>query len=55
MVGSNDEAKAQCKEAAQDFESAGFEVDLRIYPGVGHTFPKFTNRELAKALRFVLN
>ncbi len=54
MIGSQDEAKPQCREAAADFEAAGYAVKLRIYPGVGHTFPRFTDRELGKALRFVL-
>ena len=54
MVGSQDEAKLQCREAAKDFEAAGYAVKLRIYPGVGHTFPRWTNRELGKALKFVL-
>ena len=53
MVGSQDEAKPQCRKAAEDFEVAGYTVKLRIYPGVGHTFPRFTNRELGKALKFV--
>ena len=46
--------KPQCRKAAEDFEVAGYTVKLRIYPGVGHTFPRFTNRELGKALKFVL-
>ena len=54
MVGSQDEAKEQCRLAAEDFKDAGYTVDLRIYPGVGHTFPRFTNRELGKALKFIL-
>lgn len=54
MVGSQDEAKPQCREAAKDFEAAGYAIKLRIYPGVGHTFPRWTDRELGKALKFVL-
>lgn len=54
MVGSRDEMKAQCRKAAKAFEAAGYTVDLRVYPGVGHTFPRFTDRELGKALDFVL-
>lgn len=55
MVGSQDKGKKQSRQAAEDFESAGYTVGLRIYPGVGHTFPRFTDRELAKALKFVLD
>lgn len=54
MVGSQDEAKPQCRRAMEDFEAAGYPAKLRVYPGVGHTFPRFTNRELGKALKFVL-
>ena len=54
MVGSQDKAKPHCRKAAEDFEEAGYTVDLRVYPGVGHTFPRFTDRELGKALKFVL-
>jgi len=39
--------------AASDFEAAGYDVDLRVLSGVGHTFPRRTTTELRKALRFV--
>lgn len=55
MVGSRDEAKEQCRKAFEAFDAAGYTAKLRIYPGVGHTFPRLTNRELGKALKFVLN
>ena len=54
MVGSQDRGKPHCLKAAEDFETAGYTVDLRVYPGVGHTFPRFPDRELGKALKFVL-
>jgi len=29
-------------------------VTLRVLPGTGHSFPRDTDRELGKALRFAL-
>ncbi len=54
MVGGQDNARTQCSDAAEAFEAAGYAVKLRIYPGVGHSFALWTNRELGKALKFVL-
>jgi len=55
MVGVDDKSAAQTKRAAADFEAAGYEVDLRVYPQSGHSFPAVgKNRELTKALLFVL-
>jgi len=44
----------QVRLAASDFEAAGYEVDLRVLAGTGHSFPRATRKELRKALRFVL-
>jgi len=55
MIGVDDKSAAQTKRAAADFEAAGYEVDLRVYPQSGHSFPAVgKNRELTKALLFVL-
>jgi predicted esterase len=54
IVGSRDRAMDQVRLAASDFEAAGYEVDLRVLAGTGHTFPRRTTTELRKALRFVL-
>ena len=54
MVGSHDGAAERVRLAAADFEAAGYEVDLRILLGTGHSFPRARKQELGKALRFVL-
>ena len=55
MVGSRDRAMDQVRLAAADFEVAGYEVELRVLAGTGHSFPRRTTTELRKALRFVLD
>jgi len=55
MVGSRDKAVEQVRRAASDFEAAGYEVDLRVLAGTGHSFPRRTTTELRRALRFVLD
>ncbi len=54
MVGSLDRVEDEVRQAATDFEHAGYEVDLRVYLGTGHTFPRATKKELVRALKFVL-
>jgi predicted esterase len=54
MVGSLDRVARQARLAASDFEEAGYEVDLRMFPDTGHEFPRRTKAELLRALRFVL-
>jgi predicted esterase len=54
MVGSRDRAADQVRLAAADFEAAGYDVDLRVLAGTGHSFPRRTETELRRALRFVL-
>jgi predicted esterase len=54
MVGSRDDAAPQSRLAAADFTAAGYDVELRVLPGVGHVFPRETSRELRKALEFAL-
>jgi predicted esterase len=54
MVGSRDDAAPQSRLAAADFDVAGYEVELRVLPGLGHVFPRDTSRELRKALDFAL-
>jgi predicted esterase len=55
MVGDDDQSARQNRQAAADFEAAGYEVGLRVYPKSGHSFPTVDrNRELTRALSFVL-
>jgi predicted esterase len=54
MVGSRDKAISQVRRAAADYSEAGYAVKLRVVAGTGHSFPRDTDRELGKALRFVL-
>lgn len=54
MVGSLDGAAPAVRQAAEDFATAGYRVRLRVLPGTGHSFPRDTDRELGKALRFAL-
>lgn len=55
MIGASDQSVRQTRQAAADFKAAGYEVDLRVYPQSGHSFPTVgKNRELTKALSFVL-
>ena len=54
MVGARDNAISQVRRAAADYDDAGYEVKLRVVQGTGHNFPRDTERELGKALRFVL-
>lgn len=42
------------KRAAKLLKQAGAKVDLEVYEGVGHGFPKNSDEELTKALRFIL-
>jgi predicted esterase len=54
MVGALDRAAGALRRAADDFSAAGYRVRLRVLPGTGHSFPRDTDRELGKALRFAL-
>lgn len=55
MVGEHDPNLEQNHLAVKDFMAAGFAVKLRVYPDVGHTFPKDWEREAREALDFVLD
>jgi phospholipase/carboxylesterase len=55
LVGSLDQAAAQTRRAADDYEKAGYDVKLRVAANVGHTFPRPVKRELGRALEFVLD
>lgn len=54
VVGSKDDAAPQNRLAAADFTAAGYDVELKVLPGVGHVFPRENRRELRKALEFAL-
>jgi len=55
MVGLLDRVARQVRLAASDYRTAGYEVDLRMFPDTGHEFPRNTRAELLRALRFVLD
>ncbi len=56
MIGSNDRNVRECRAGAKDFEEAGYEVGMRVYPRSGHSFPVIgKDRELTKALQFALD
>ena len=55
MVGLLDRVARQARLAASDYRTAGYEVDLRMFPDTGHEFPRNTRSELLRALRFVLD
>jgi predicted esterase len=54
MAGDQDRAVKAAKRASRDFKAAGYRVKLRVLLDTGHTFPKDRERELGRALRFVL-
>jgi len=54
MVGENDEAAREVRLAVKDFKAAGYEVKLRVLHDTGHTVPREANRELGRALDYVL-
>jgi predicted esterase len=53
MVGADDESAESNRRAAKDFEAAGVSVQLKVYEGVAHDFPKERDAELRKALEFI--
>ncbi len=55
MVGEEDRNADQVKLAAKDFKAAGYPTKLRIYPDVAHRYPKDNDKELRKALKFILD
>jgi len=55
LVGDLDRAAPQTRRAADDYKKAGYDVRLRVAANVGHTFPRPLNRELGRALEFVLD
>jgi phospholipase/carboxylesterase len=54
MAGARDQAASDMRRAAKDYESAGYEVKLRVIPNTGHSYPDDSDRELTGALRWVL-
>lgn len=54
IVGSRDRTADEVRRAAADFQAAGYEVELKVVSGTGHTLPENSDRELSRALRFVL-
>ncbi len=55
MIGEHDQSVDQIHDAVEAFKRAGYAVKKRIYPGVGHAFPKNMVQEIHDALDFVLD
>jgi predicted esterase len=55
IVGARDRMGGDVRRAAKDYESAGFDVKLRVVPGTGHNFPENSHRELTNALEWILD
>ena len=53
-VGDQDEVLEGCRASAAQLTKAGLTVRLRIFEGVGHSFPPGHDSELRRALKFVL-
>jgi len=54
MVGSEDGAVEANRQGYRELEAAGVSVRLKVYPNLGHNFPPDHERELLRALKFVL-
>ena len=54
LIGARDEEAENNREAARLLTRAGAPVLLEIDEGLGHAFPKERDRELRRALDFVL-
>ena len=56
MVGGKDRPSVSetTKQAVEDFQARGCEVQSHIYEGVGHTYPENRLEEQLKALKFIL-
>lgn len=55
IVGSRDRVVGDMRRAAKDYESAGFDVKLRVVPSTGHSFPQDSDRELTSALQWIFD
>ena len=53
MVGGDDGSAASNRQGAKALKNAGHRVELRIYPGVGHSFPRTWKSDLRQALRWI--
>jgi predicted esterase len=54
LVGGRDRNASGVRRAADDFSAAGYASRLRVVPGLGHGLPRSSDKELGRALRFVL-
>lgn len=54
IVGTNDEVYEQNKEAVSQYEKAGIAVKLAAFDALGHEFPPDREKELVKALDWIL-
>jgi predicted esterase len=55
MVGAFDDHVDDVRAAAHALEAAGYVTSVRVYPKAGHTYPRFRDHELGKALGWVLD
>jgi len=56
LVGAEDDPQVveSNRLAAQTLKQSAVKVELRVYPGVGHAFPKDRSAELLSAVKFIL-
>jgi len=54
MIGSEDRSVESMSEAKTALEARDAKVELVVYKGLGHEFPKNRDEETLRALRFVL-
>jgi len=54
MIGGKDKNLENNKKAKEELEKYGTKVHLEIYPEIGHAFPGEPEKELEKALNFLL-
>ncbi len=55
MVGDKDRVLGMNRQAAKELKSAGIDVDLVVYPNLGHAFPKNSDAELKKAIKAIFD
>jgi len=53
LVGSEDPSAQSYRQAIKALKAAGWNARLRVYPGVGHTFPTRRKADLKRTLGFV--
>lgn len=54
LCGSGDTLLEQTRQAASDYQAAGYPVQLRVFQSAGHQIPRSAATDLREALQFVL-